>query len=113
LQKNLVYVVGLSQKMADVEILKKQEFFGRFGKIVKIAVGTTPLLNNAGQQTSCTAYVTYIRDDDALRAIEAVNNAVLDGRLLKASLGTTKYCSTFLRGQTCHKTVCSLTSIIC
>ncbi|KAI6171449.1 hypothetical protein M3Y97_01045800 [Aphelenchoides bicaudatus] len=87
LQKNLVYVVGLSQKLAEVEVV----------------VGTTPILNNVGQQTSCTAYVTYARDDDALRAIEAVNNAVLDGRLLKASLGTTKYCSTFLRGQMCHK----------
>jgi CCR4-NOT transcription complex subunit 4 len=70
LQKNLVYVVGLSQKLADVDVLKKPEFFGKFGKILKVVVGTTPILNNAGQQTSCSAYVTYERDDDALRAIE-------------------------------------------
>lgn len=29
-----------------------------------------------------------------------------DGRVLKASLGTTKYCSFFLRGSKCHKADC-------
>uniref|UniRef100_A0A915DJB2 CCR4-NOT transcription complex subunit 4 n=1 Tax=Ditylenchus dipsaci TaxID=166011 RepID=A0A915DJB2_9BILA len=76
LQKNLVYVVGLSQRMADADLLKKTEFFGKFGKIMKIA------------------------------AIQAVNNLVVDGRLVKASLGTTKYCSNFLKGQSCHKQEC-------
>ncbi|CAK5085495.1 unnamed protein product [Meloidogyne enterolobii] len=31
---------------------------------------------------------------------------VVEGRLLKASLGTTKYCSSFLKGQTCYKPEC-------
>lgn len=70
LQKNLVYVVGLSQKLAEVEVLKKPEFFGKFGKILKVVVGATAIPQNAVQSTSCTAYVTYARDDDALRAIE-------------------------------------------
>jgi CCR4-NOT transcription complex subunit 4 len=50
--------------------------------------------------------VTYTKTDDALRAIQAVNNLVVDGRLIKASLGTTKYCSNFLKGQSCHKNEC-------
>lgn len=37
---------------------------------------------------------------------QAVNNLIVEGRMLKASLGTTKYCSTFLRGQQCHKPEC-------
>ncbi|KAI6202185.1 hypothetical protein M3Y96_00921700 [Aphelenchoides besseyi] len=105
LQKNLVYVVGLSHRLADAENLKKPEFFGRFGRILKVVVGTSSSTNSSGQ-TSCTAYVTYAREDDALKAISGVNNAQIDGRCLKASLGTTKYCSTFLRGQTCTKTEC-------
>lgn len=100
LQKNLVYVVGLSQKMADAETLKKTEYFGRFGKIMKVAVGAPQ-----HQTLACTAYVTYHRVEDALKAIQAVNNAVVDGRMIKASLGTTKYCSNFLKGQPCHKQV--------
>ncbi|KAI6233943.1 hypothetical protein M3Y99_00864300 [Aphelenchoides fujianensis] len=105
LQKNLVYVVGLSHKLADAESLKKPDYFGRFGKILKVVIGSSASTNGSGQ-TSVTAYVTYAREEDALRAIAAVNNVVLDNRVLRVSLGTTKYCSTFLRGQVCTKTEC-------
>uniref|UniRef100_A0A915ECQ3 CCR4-NOT transcription complex subunit 4 n=1 Tax=Ditylenchus dipsaci TaxID=166011 RepID=A0A915ECQ3_9BILA len=104
LQKNLVYVVGLSQRMADADLLRKADFFGKFGKISKIAV--VPNNANSFQSTSYTAYVTYVKTDDALRAIQTVNNLPVDGRLLKASLGTTKYCSSFLKGQHCSKQEC-------
>ncbi|CAI4227426.1 unnamed protein product [Auanema sp. JU1783] len=105
LQKNLVYVVGLSSKVATEETLKKVEYFGRYGRIIKVVTGTSALIGNH-IQPSHTAYVTYSRIEEALRAIQAVNNAQLDGRTVKASLGTTKYCSSFLRSQTCGKTDC-------
>ena len=41
-----------------------------------------------------------------MRAIEAVNNIVVDGRTIKTSLGTTKYCSHFMRNQPCPKPDC-------
>lgn len=88
----------------EVIICFRPEFFGKFGKIIKVAVGTAQALNNSTPPTH-TSYVTYARNEDALRAIQAVNNMVVDGRLLKASLGTTKYCSNFLKGQACHKPV--------
>ncbi|KAI6226469.1 hypothetical protein M3Y99_01285700 [Aphelenchoides fujianensis] len=87
LQKNLVYVVGLSHKLADAESLKKPDYFGRFGKILKVVIGSSASTNGSGQTS-------------------AVNNVVLDNRVLRVSLGTTKYCSTFLRGQVCTKTEC-------
>uniref|UniRef100_A0AAF5PGX5 CCR4-NOT transcription complex subunit 4 n=1 Tax=Wuchereria bancrofti TaxID=6293 RepID=A0AAF5PGX5_WUCBA len=105
LQKNLVYVVGLSARVADPETLKKPEYFGKYGRILKVAVGSSPSLSGP-QSASCTAYVTYARYEDALRAIQAVNNAQLDGRIVKASLGTTKYCTNFLRSQPCYKPEC-------
>jgi hypothetical protein len=37
---------------------------------------------------------------------QAVNNIFIDGRTLKASLGTTKYCSHFMKNQTCPKHDC-------
>ncbi len=58
------------------------------------------------QGPSASAYVTYYKSDDALRAIQAVNNIFIDGRTLKASLGTTKYCSHFMKNQTCPKHDC-------
>lgn len=104
-QKNLVFVVGLSQRLADTEILKKQEYFGKFGKILKVVIN--PNTSYAGAQgPSASAYVTYQRQEDALRAIQAVNNVHVDGRTLKASLGTTKYCSHFLKNSQCPKQDC-------
>ncbi|KAG7268895.1 hypothetical protein CRUP_021790, partial [Coryphaenoides rupestris] len=87
-QRNLVFVVGLSQRLADPEVLKRPEYFGKFGKIHKVVI------NNS------TSYA------DALRAIQCVNNVVVDGRTLKASLGTTKYCSYFLKSMQCPKPDC-------
>ncbi|PIO65612.1 hypothetical protein TELCIR_12703 [Teladorsagia circumcincta] len=85
--KNLVYVVGLSPRVADPDTLRKPEYFGRFGKILKVVVGTAPTANHPHAQPSHTAYVTYSKVEEALRAIQAVCNAQLDGRIVKASLG--------------------------
>lgn len=104
-QKNLVFVVGLPMRLADAEILKKHEYFGKYGKIHKVVINQST--SYAGSQgPSASAYVTYHKADDALRAIQAVNNIVVDGRTVKTSLGTTKYCSHFMKNQTCPKADC-------
>ncbi|KAK9886531.1 hypothetical protein WA026_016805 [Henosepilachna vigintioctopunctata] len=104
-QRNLVFVVGLPVRLADPELLKKHEYFGKFGKIHKVVINQST--SYAGSQgPSASAYVTYMKSDDALRAIESVNNIVIDGRLLKSSLGTTKYCSHFMKNQPCPKADC-------
>lgn len=52
------------------------------------------------------AYLTYTNSDDALAAIQAGNGLYVDGRTLKCSLGTTKYCSRYLRDQECTLSDC-------
>lgn len=111
MQHNLVFVVGLPPRLADSEILKKQEYFGKFGKIHKVVIN--PSTNYASTQgkvkdkgPSVSAYVTFMKSEDALKAIRNVNNIHVDGRTLKVSLGTTKYCSHFLKGSACTKTDC-------
>lgn len=104
-QRNLVFVVGLPMRLADAEVLKKHEYFGKFGKIHKVVINQSTTY--AGSQgPSASAYVTYLKSDDALRAIMSVNNITLDGRLIKSSLGTTKYCSHFMKNQSCPKSDC-------
>ncbi|XP_075164380.1 CCR4-NOT transcription complex subunit 4 [Haematobia irritans] len=104
-QKNLVFVVGLPPRLADAEILKKHEYFGKYGKIHKVVIN--PSTTYAGVQgPSASAYVTYVHNPDALRAIQSVNNIMIDGRLIKTSLGTTKYCSHFMKNQQCPKSDC-------
>lgn len=104
-QKNLVFVVGLPPRLADAEILKKHEYFGKYGKIHKVVIN--PSTTYAGVQgPSASAYVTYVHNNDALRAIQSVNNITIDGRSIKTSLGTTKYCSHFMKNQVCPKPDC-------
>lgn len=43
------------------------------------------------QGPSASAYVTYIRSEDALRAIQCVNNVVVDGRTLKVRMKTSTH----------------------
>lgn len=49
-QKNLVFVVGLSQRLADPEVLKKHEYFGKFGKTHKVVINQST--SYAGSQVS-------------------------------------------------------------
>lgn len=105
MQKNLVFVVGLPPRLADAEILKKHEYFGKYGKIHKVVIN--PSTTYAGVQgPSASAYVTYVHNNDALRAIQSVNNITIDNRSIKTSLGTTKYCSHFMKNQVCPKPDC-------
>ncbi|CAG5110997.1 Oidioi.mRNA.OKI2018_I69.chr2.g5338.t1.cds [Oikopleura dioica] len=109
MQKNLVFVVGLQPKLADESMLRKQEYFasflGRFGKIMKVAVNQCTTYAGV-QGPSASAYVTFSTTDAALRCIQTVHGLTQDGRTLKATLGTTKYCSRFLNGQQCKLQDC-------
>ena len=52
LQRNLVFVIGLSGRLTDPDVLKSKDYLGRFGKIIKAVVSkTTP--SYAGSQV-CT-----------------------------------------------------------
>ncbi|CAF2213304.1 unnamed protein product [Rotaria magnacalcarata] len=101
-QRNLVFVNGLPSRLADTELLRRNDHFGKYGKIVKLV--TSPAHN--GQLNSICVYITYSRSDEALRAIQSLCNYHVDGRTLKATLGTTKYCSRYLKGATCQKADC-------
>lgn len=111
IQKNLVYVIGISTRITNEAILREHEYFGQFGKILKIVVnkrgGGEELSSSTNQiTTSGSAYVTFQRNEDAEKAIFLVDGSVFDGRVLRATYGTTKYCSYFLRGIPCPNPGC-------
>ncbi|CAG0886272.1 unnamed protein product [Cyprideis torosa] len=106
-QRNLVFVVGLPARLSDPDVLKKHEYFGKFGKILKVAINhATGYAGQASSGGTSAAYITYARAEDAVRAIQAVTNIHVDGKTIKASLGTTKYCSQFLKNLGCSKSDC-------
>lgn len=111
IQKNLVYVIGISTRITNESVLREHEYFGQFGKILKIVVnkrgGGEELSTSTNQiTTSGSAYVTFQRNEDAEKAIFLVDGSVFDGRVLRATYGTTKYCSYFLRGIPCPNPGC-------
>lgn len=106
-QKNLVYVTGLTPTVREDELLKtlrQPQFFGQYGNIQKISISNRK--NSDGQNQSLGIYVTFEKTEDARRCIEAVNGSQNGDRVLKAQLGTTKYCSAWLRHEQCTNRNC-------
>lgn len=105
-QKNLVYVTGLSPKVQEdrlLETLRGDQYFGQYGKIVKIVVSKAK--DNINPQ-SVGVYVTYARKQDAAMCIAAVDGSQNGDRVLRAQFGTTKYCSAYLRNEQCTNRNC-------
>ncbi|MBE3049401.1 hypothetical protein IMZ48_44260, partial [Candidatus Bathyarchaeota archaeon] len=107
IQKNLVYVTGLTPTVREDELtktLRKPEFFGQYGNIQKISVSNRK--GGEGQTPSLGIYVTFEKPDEAERCIRAVNGSQNGDRVLRAQLGTTKYCSAWLKHEQCTNRGC-------
>jgi len=105
-QKNLVYVTGLSPTTQEDQLLatlRGDQYFGQYGKIVKIVVSKA---KDPSHPQSVGVYVTFERKEDAAQCISAVNGSKNGDRTLRAQFGTTKYCSAYLRGETCTNRQC-------
>jgi CCR4-NOT transcription complex subunit 4 len=127
-QKNLVYVTGLTPTIREdrlLDTLRGPDYFGQYGKIIKIVVSKAR--ENAQHQQSVGVYVTFSRKEDAEACITAVDGSQNGDRVLRyvtrlahssthllrstltvsrAQYGTTKYCSAYLRGEQCNNRNC-------
>ncbi|RKO93798.1 RING/Ubox like zinc-binding domain-containing protein, partial [Blyttiomyces helicus] len=107
-QKNLIYVLGLPQKIATEDNLRSQDYFGQYGKISKVIVNRrthtyTPVLTSL---PNTGVYIVFAKKEDALRAIDAVDGTLCDFKTIRATYGTTKYCPFFLKNQPCQNVGC-------
>ena len=55
-QKNLVFVVGLSPRLCDAEILRRHEYFGKFGKIHKVVINQSTSYVGSQVSTQCLLF---------------------------------------------------------
>ncbi len=112
IQRNLVYVIGISQKYAEENILRRYEFFSQFGSITKIIINKRGInselkgADSCGLETTASAYITYSSPLEAKWCIEEVDESILDGKVLRCTYGTTKYCSFYLKGVLCQNNEC-------
>lgn len=102
IQRNLVYIIGIPQKYADECLLKKNEFFGQFGIIKKFVLNK----RTSTVETTASAYITFLNESDAVRCIQEIDESLLDGKALRATFGTTKYCSFYLKNIACQNIEC-------
>ena len=83
-QKNLVYVVGLNPRIREEDLLQTlrgEQYFGQYGKIVKIVVSKAKDGGHGNQPLG--VYVTFVRVQDAERCIAAVDGSENGGRTLR------------------------------
>ncbi|KAG4982085.1 hypothetical protein JHK87_026834 [Glycine soja] len=107
IQRNLVYIIGLPLNLADEELLQCKEYFGRYGKVMKVSLSRTAngIIQHSANN-SCCVYITYFKESEAVRCIQSVHCFVLEGRPLRACFGTTKYCHAWLRNVPCSNKDC-------
>lgn len=115
-QKNLVYVTGLNPPCPSDDlhtVLRSDKYFGQYGKITKIVINrkspsSAPSNPPSGHHSNpgLVVYVTFLKKEDALKCIQDLDGSLCDGRILRAAHGTTKYCSSYLRGHPCPNPNC-------
>jgi len=84
-------------------------FFGQYGQISKLSISKQPQQKDKGpsdQQPPNAAYISYSSDAEAAECIRCVDGCWLDGRLVRAFVGTLKYCSQFVKGINCTNPDC-------
>ena len=84
MQKNLVYVVGLNPKSREEDLLQTlrgDQYFGQYGKIIKIVVSKAK--EGANRSNSQGIYVTFAREEDAQSCIKAVDGSQNGERVLR------------------------------
>lgn len=83
-QKNLVYVTGLSPTVREdqlLQTLRGDQYFGQYGKIVKIVVSKAR--DSSTSNKSVGVYVTFLRKQDAASCIAAVDGSQNGERTLR------------------------------
>lgn len=103
IQRNLVYIINLPQSVSDESVLSSPNYFGKYGKILRIHINRG--VHNPSDPTF-GAYLTYGSEEEAICCVRACNDYILDGKKLSVTFGTTKYCSYFLKNSRCPKTEC-------
>ncbi|KAJ6300147.1 hypothetical protein OIU76_021028, partial [Salix suchowensis] len=102
IQRNLVYIIGLPLNIADETLLQRRDYFGQYGKVLKVSISRTATgAIQHSANNSCCVYITYAKEEEAACCIQSVHSFVLEGRSLRACFGTTKYCHAWLKNMPC------------
>ncbi len=110
IRRNLIYAVGLPPNIANEETLRKPEYFSQYGKLTKVVVNRSSPGggdSNDPRRASSSAYITFQFKEDTLACIMVLDGFHFDNRTIRASYGTSKYCSAFMKHVRCSNPECT------
>ena len=99
IQQNLIHVQGLPKNLISITILKSSEYFGQYGIIKNIIISKK--INPENNKEVYSVYITYKNTIQAAIAILCVDSLLIDGKIIRAFFGTTRYCNYFLNNKVC------------
>ena len=107
IKQNLIHVQGLPKSLYNKIILKSSEYFGQYGTIKSMILSKK--INRENNKNVYSVYITYENALQAAIAILCVDSLLIEGKIIRAFFGTTKYCSYFLYNKECpRKSECML-----
>ncbi|KAA3471766.1 CCR4-NOT transcription complex subunit 4 [Gossypium australe] len=66
------------------QLLQQLEYFGQYGKVLKVSMSRTAAgVIQQFPNNTCSVYITYSKEEEAIRCIQSVHGFVLEGRPLK------------------------------
>ena len=79
IQKKLVYIIGLSSELVKIENkLKSYEYFGQYGKIIKLVINKNKTYNTNGPNgPSYTCFITFSSEAESSLAILSMDNFII------------------------------------
>jgi hypothetical protein len=106
IKKNLIHAHGFPKSLSKLEILKSYEYFGQYGTILNSIL--IKKVNSNTNKSTFSVYITFSDQKEAAIAILCVDSLIIEGKIVRAFYGTTKYCKYFLNNVACpneHKCI--------
>lgn len=98
-KEELVYICYLPPELSSGRLLEQPDYLGHYGSLKRVVISQG--IKNPGPRTPYNVYATYMTEMDALLAVLALDGVRMGEYRLRASIGFTKYCMQFLRGEQC------------
>jgi len=100
IKKNLIHIHGIPKSIAMMNLLGTDEYLGQYGKIIRFIMSYK--VNQENNQIAYSAYITYSNELEAAIAILCIDSLLIEGKIIRAFFGTTKYCNYFLNDGKCR-----------
>ena len=102
IKKNVIHIINIPESIAMIDLLESEAFLGQYGKIIKIII--IYKINHENNKEEYSAYITYSNELEAALAILCIDSLLIEGKIIRAFFGTTKYCYYFLNNDKCPNT---------